>query len=77
MGYSVLKIVKISKKFIKKMNINFCEKRIGDVGQVYAKIENLKKILKWKPKYNKIEDILKSSIKWEKKLSKIKIKSNF
>jgi len=77
MGYSVLKIVKISKKFIKKMNISFCEKRIGDVGQVYAKIENLKKILKWKPKYNKIEDILKSSIKWEKKLSKIKLKSNF
>ena len=61
----------MSKKYIKKIKINFTKKRLGDVDQVYAKIEKLKKILKWKPKHNNIEHILKSSIKWEKKLSKL------
>jgi UDP-glucose 4-epimerase len=70
-GYSVLDIANLSKKYITKIKINFTKKRLGDVGQVYAKIEKLKKILKWKPKHNNIEHILKSSIKWEKKLSKL------
>ena len=71
-GYSVLNIVNLSKKYIKKIKINFTKRRAGDVGQVYAKIEKLKKILKWIPKHNNIEQILKSSIIWEKKLSKSK-----
>jgi len=70
-GYSVLDIVKIAKKFIKKLSIKIDKKRPGDVAQVYAKVNNLKKILNWKPQYNNIEKILKSSIKWEKKLSKL------
>ena len=64
-GYSVLDIVKIFKNIKKKLIINYLPKRNGDVGQVYANTEKFKKILKWKPKYNNINKIIKSAIKWE------------
>ena len=64
-GYSVLEIVKIFKNIKKKLIINYLPKRNGDVGQVYANTEKFKKILKWKPKYNNINKIIKSAIKWE------------
>ena len=34
-----------------------------------AKINNLKKFLKWKPKFYSLEKMVKSSINWEKKLN--------
>ena len=71
-GYSVLDIVKISQKFIKKLRYNFINKRKGDAAEIYANTDYLKKIIKWRPKNNKIEKILKSSIKWEKKIIKLK-----
>ena len=66
-GYSVLQIVKIFKKIIKNLKIIFSNKRPGDVAEVYANTKKFKKLLKWKPKYNNINKIIKSAIKWEKK----------
>ncbi len=68
-GYSVLDIVNIFKKLKKKIVINYTKKRPGDVAQVYADTKKLKNFLKWKPKYNNLEKILKSAFKWEKNLS--------
>ena len=65
-GYSVLNIVNIFKKMNKNLTINFAKRRPGDIAQVYADIKKLKKILKWKPKYNDLKKILKSAFKWEK-----------
>ena len=65
-GYSVLEIAKIFKKSDNRLIINFKSRRAGDVGVVYANVKKIKKILKWKPKYNNINKIIKSSIKWEK-----------
>ena len=45
------------------------KKTPGDVGQVKANINKFKKTFKWKPKFNSINKILNSSIKWEKKLN--------
>ena len=70
-GYSVLDIVNIFKKINNKLIINFTKKRPGDIAQVYADITKFKKIFKWKPKYNNIEQILKSAFRWEKKLNKL------
>ncbi len=68
-GYSVLSIVKLfQKKINKTIRIKFIKKRKGEISVSYANINKMKKILKWKPKNNKIEHILKSSIKWEKKI---------
>ena len=69
-GYSVLDIVNIFRKINKKVIINFIKKIPGDVAEVYANIKKLTKILRWKPKHNNLEKILKSAFKWEKKLSK-------
>ena len=69
-GYSVKEIVDIFKRIKKNTLIKYKKKRHGDVSKVCADISKLKKILKWKPKYNNIQKILNSSIKWEKKLAR-------
>ena len=68
-GYSVKEILEIFKKIKKGVIIKYKKKRIGDVAQIYSDNSKLKKILKWKPKFNNIQTILKSAIKWEKKLT--------
>ena len=70
-GYSVLQIVKIFKTIKKNLKIIFSNKRPGDVAEVYANTKKFKKLLKWKAKYNDINKIIKSAIKWEKKLNSI------
>ena len=69
-GYLVKEIVDIFKRIKKNTLIKYKKKRHGDVSKVCADISKLKKILKWKPKYNNIQKILNSSIKWEKKLAR-------
>ena len=70
-GYSVLQIAKIFKKIRKNLKIIFSNKRPGDIAEVFADTKNFKKLLKWKPKNNNINKIIKSAIKWEKKLNSI------
>ena len=65
-GYSVLEILRIFKKIKKNLNINFVQRREGDVAAVYSDTKKFKKTIKMKIKYNNIHKILKSSIKWEK-----------
>ncbi len=67
-GYSVKQIVDIFKKIKKNVVIHYQKRRPGDIGQVYANTKKFKKILKWVPKHNNIKFIIKSAIKWEKKL---------
>ena len=70
-GYSVLQIANKFKKIKKNTQINFMNKRPGDIAQVYSDTKKFKKILKWKPKYNDINKIIKSAISWEVKLKKL------
>ena len=67
-GYSVNEIVKIFKKLKKNLTIKYTNRRPGDVDQVYANNNKIKKILRWKPKYNNIRKIIISAINWEKKI---------
>ena len=69
-GYSVKEIVDIFKKFKKNVIIRYLERRPGDVAQIYSNTSKIKKILKWKPKFNDINLIIKSAIRWEKKITK-------
>ena len=68
-GYSVKEIVEIFKKIKKGVVVKYKKRRIGDVAQIYSDNSKLKRLLKWKPKFNNIQTILKSAIKWEKKLT--------
>jgi len=70
-GYSVLQIANKFKKIKYNVQINFEEKRHGDIAQVYSDTKKLKKMLRWKPKFNNINKIIKSAINWEKKLNSI------
>ena len=70
-GYSVLEVANIFKKFKKNIKIIISDRRLGDVPEVYSDTKKLKKILKWKPNYNNIVTIIKSAILWEKKLKNI------
>ena len=67
-GYSVQEIVTIFKKIKKNLIINYQKRRPGDIAQVYSNTKKLKQLLKWKPKYNNMNKIIKSAINWEKKL---------
>ena len=67
-GYSVQQIVNIFKKIKNNVKVQYQKRRPGDIAQVYANTKKFKKILRWKPKYNDIKLIIKSAIKWEKKL---------
>ena len=67
-GYSVQQIVNIFKKIKKGVEIQYQNRRPGDIAQVYADTKKFKKILIWKPKHNNIKKIILSAIKWEKKL---------
>ena len=71
-GYSVLQIVKKFKKIKKNLKINIVNRRPGDIAKVYSNTKKFKKLIKWKPKYNNINKIIKSAINWEKKLKTIK-----
>ena len=52
----------------KNLSINYQKRRPGDIAQVYSSTKKLNQLLKWKPKYNNMNKIIKSAINWEKKL---------
>ena len=70
-GYSVLQIVNKFKKIKKNTQINFMSRRPGDIAQVFSDTKKFNEILKWKPKYNNINKIIRSAINWERKLNSI------
>ncbi len=67
--YSVLEIVKSAfKNSKKKLKFKFSNRRKGDVGYAVADNSKIKRFLKFKPRYNNIDLIIKSAFKWEKKI---------
>ena len=70
-GYSVKEIVDIFKLLKKNVIVEYQKRRPGDISQIYADTKKIRKILNWKPKFNNINKILLSAIKWENKLNKV------
>ena len=68
-GYSVKEVVDIFKSIKKNVVVSYKRRRRGDIDQIFANTQKLKKILNWKPKFNNIKEIILSSIKWEKKIN--------
>lgn len=73
LGFSVLEIVNSFEKFFKiKLKKFFAPRRKGDVVNVIASTEKMKKILKIKfNEKKKLKKIIVSSVQWEKYLNKI------
>ena len=57
----------------KNVSVTYCERRPGDIAQVFANVKKFQKIIKFRPKYNNVKKILISAIKWEKKINLIEI----
>tara|TARA_Y100000591_G_C21798595_1_gene680794 strand:+ start:465 stop:1451 length:987 start_codon:yes stop_codon:yes gene_type:complete len=71
-GFSVKQIVnQLNLILKKKIKTEIGIKRKSDSKYLVANVNKFKKKFKWKPKFNDIKYIIKSSIKWEKKLKKI------
>ena len=69
-GLSVKQVIDEFKKNIKKkIKIVYLPRRKGDMEKITADNKKLRKFLNWKPKYDKLQKIVQSSIKWEKKLN--------
>ncbi len=69
-GLTVMQVVKEFKKVSKKnMKINIQSRRKADLGKIVADNRRLKKFIKWKPKYNNLKFMVKSSLMWEKKIN--------
>ncbi len=70
-GYSVMEVVKNMNEIIpKKISFFFGKRRPKDIGFSVSNTKKFKNHFKWKPKYNNIKFILRSSLDWEKKYSK-------
>ena len=70
-GISVMKVAKEFKKQSKnKVNIFIQDRRAGDMEKIVAENKKLLKFIQWRPKYNKLNFLVKNSIKWEQKCFK-------
>ena len=70
-GFSVKDVLKIVNKINNEnILIEGGNRREGDSSMLISDVSKLNSILKWKPKYDNLEYIIKTSINWEKKLLK-------
>jgi len=69
-GFTVKEVVDTFNKISKnKINYIYRDRRAGDVGVLISNSNKIKKILKWKSKYESLKEILKSHLQWEKKIN--------
>ena len=68
-GYSVQDIVYAMNKILdKKINFEYGPRRKGDAEYSVANNEKFVKRFNWRPKYNNLEDILKTALNWERNI---------
>ena len=69
-GVSVKEVVREFSKYAgKKFKILNLPKREGDMTKIISNNNKLRKFIKWKPKYYRLDSIVKSCIKWEKTIN--------
>ena len=69
-GYTVKEVVNnFNKIYRNKLTYVYKSRRAGDPFKSVADVSKIKKILKWKPKLDSIQKILKSQLTWEKKIN--------
>ena len=73
-GYSVKEVLDtLNRVCNNKIYIKYGNRRSGDATSLVSNTNQLMKTILWKPKYNNLETILKTSIKWENKIQNEKI----
>ena len=68
-GLSVKQVVEEFKNQIRRpIKIKFHNRRPGDIEMLIANNKYLKKLINWRPKYNNLTTIVRSCIRWEKRI---------
>ena len=68
-GSSVIEVAEeFKRQSLKKVSIVHSKRRNNDLIKIIASNKELKKFIKWKPKFNNLGKIVKSCIVWENKL---------
>ena len=68
-GSSVIEVAEeFKRQSLKKVSIVHSKRRNNDLIKIIASNKELKKFIKWKPKFNNLSKIVKSCIVWENKL---------
>ena len=69
-GYSVLDVINAANKlYNNSIKFDFLDRRPGDSEQLIANVDKLHEYMKWKPKFNDLNLIIKTSVEWEKKIN--------
>ena len=69
-GYTVKEVVNnFNKIYRNKLTYTYKDRRAGDPFKSVADVSKIKRILKWKPKLDSIQKILKSQLTWERKIN--------
>ena len=72
-GYSVMEVVKAFSKFLnKEIKHKIGPRRGGDSQMIVANVDKFDEFFSWKPKFNNLEQIIKTAFEWEKKLNNTK-----
>ena len=68
-GLTVNEVISEFKKYTSnKLKIVHFKRRKGDMEKIIANNNNLRKFIKWRPKFNKLEKMVKTALRWEKNL---------
>ena len=68
-GYSVKQVLDMANIVsVNHINFDYGPRRKGDATSLVSDTSKLKQMIDWKPKYNKLDFIIKTSIDWELKL---------
>lgn len=67
-GFSVLEVIEKAKEITgREINITEEERRAGDPPVLVGSSDKIRKVLKWKPKYNDLSLIISTAWKWHEK----------
>ena len=68
-GYSVMDIINVVKKTLKvEFEVIEREERCGDVAELVANSDKIRKLLNWESKYSDLETIINTAYKWKKSI---------
>jgi len=69
-GYSVKEVIDTANNITNgSINYEYGDRRLGDSEVLISDVSKLNNFINWKPKYNDLNTILKTSIDWEKKIN--------
>lgn len=69
-GFSVREVIeKLEEVIGRKLPVETCPRRPGDIGSIIADNTRIKSVLGWEPKYDDLKGIVESALRWEEVLA--------